>query len=143
MDGKFAKISPFQVDPDKIPQNIHLNDDDFLPAGEDEKASMVEKHKSVSYWKDAWRRFRKNTVSMAALFIFIVCLLFAFLGPKLIPYSYGDQYRSAQKLAPFEYSDDEKTAMSVAGSCDGFYATALQPGSRTARAGDSGHRGGL
>ena len=41
MDGKFAKISPFQVDPDKIPQNIHLNDDDFLPAGEDEKASMV------------------------------------------------------------------------------------------------------
>ena len=132
MDGKFAKISPFQVDPDKIPQNIHLNDDDFLAAGEDEKASMVEKHKSVSYWKDAWRRFRKNTVSMAALFIFIVCLLFAFLGPKLIPYSYGDQYRSAQKLAPFEYSDDEKTAMSVAGSCDGFYATALQPGSRTA-----------
>ncbi len=132
MDGKFAKISPFQVDPDKIPQNIHLNDDDFLTAGEDEKASMVEKHKSVSYWKDAWRRFRKNTVSMAALFIFIVCLLFAFLGPKLIPYSYGDQYRSAQKLAPFEYSDDEKTAMSVAGSCDGFYATALQPGSRTA-----------
>ena len=68
MDGKFAKISPFQVDPDKIPQNIHLNDDDFLAAGEDEKASMVEKHKSVSYWKDAWRRFRKNTVSMAACF---------------------------------------------------------------------------
>ena len=132
MDGKFAKISPFQVDPDKIPQNIHLNDDDFLAAGEDEKASMVEKHKSVSYWKDAWRRFRKNTVSMVALAIFILCLLFAFLGPKLIPYSYGDQYRSAQKLGPFKYSENELTALSIADSCDGFYATALQPGSMTA-----------
>ena len=38
MDGKFAKISPFQVDPDKIPQNFDLNDEDFLPAEEAEKA---------------------------------------------------------------------------------------------------------
>ncbi len=130
MDGKYAKLSPFQVDPDRIPQDLTAAD--FLPAGNDEKASMVEKHKSVSYWKDAWRRFRANTVSMAALGIFLICLLFAFLGPKLIPYSYGDQYRSAQKLAPFEYSKSEQTVRSVAGLCDGFYATALQPGSMTA-----------
>ena len=45
MDGKFAKISPFQVDPDKIPQNLNLSAEDFLPAEEAEKASMVEKHK--------------------------------------------------------------------------------------------------
>ena len=132
MDGKFAKISPFQVDPDKILKTFQLTDEDFQPAGDAEKASMVEKHKSVSYWKDAWRRFRANTVSMVALGIFIICLLFAFLGPRLIPYSYGDQYRSAQKLGPFEYSKNEETVRSVAGSCDGFYATALQPGSMTA-----------
>ena len=42
MDGKFAKISPFQVDPDKIPQNFDLNEEDFLPAEEAEKASMVD-----------------------------------------------------------------------------------------------------
>ncbi|MBQ9664684.1 MAG: ABC transporter permease [Oscillospiraceae bacterium] len=93
---------------------------------------MVEKHKSVSYWKDAWRRFRANTVSMVALGIFIVCLFFAFLGPRLIPYSYGDQYRSAQKLGPMEYSKGEQTILSIADDCDGFYATALQPGSLTA-----------
>ena len=132
MDGKFAKISPFQVDPDKIPQYFDLNEEDFLPAEEAEKASMVEKHKSVSYWKDAWRRFRKNTVSMVALAIFLVCLLFAFLGPKLIPYSYGDQYRSSQKLGPMEYSENEQTALSIADSCDGFFATSLQPGSMNA-----------
>ena len=132
MDGKFAKLSPFQVDPDKIPQTFDLKDGDFELAEDAEKASMVEKHKGVSYWKDAWRRFRKNTVSMVALGIFILCLLFAFVGPKLIPYSYGDQYRASQKLGPFEYSEAEKTAMSIAEDCDGFYATVLQPGSMTA-----------
>lgn len=129
MDGKFAKLSPFQVDPDKIPP---LSAEDFAPAAEEEKAAMVEKHKSVSYWRDAWRRFRANTVSMVALAVFTLCLLFAFLGPKLIPYSYGDQYRSSQKLAPFAYSKGEETIRSISGSCDGFYATALQRGSITA-----------
>ena len=129
MDGKFAKLSPFQVDSDKIPP---LSAEDFAPAAEEEKAAMVEKHKSVSYWRDAWRRFRANTVSMVALAVFTLCLLFAFLGPKLIPYSYGDQYRSSQKLAPFAYSKGEETIRSISGSCDGFYATALQRGSITA-----------
>ena len=129
MEGKFAKLSPFQVDPEKIES---LMAEDFLPAGDSEKAAMVETHKSVSYWRDAWRRFRANTVSMVALGVFIVCLLFAFLGPYLIPYGYGDQFRSSQKLGPFEYSDGEATISSIADGCDGFYATALQPGSLTA-----------
>ena len=129
MDEKFAKISPFHVDPDKIPP---LTEEDFAPAGENEKAAMVELHKSVSYWRDAWRRFKANTVSMVALAIFVLCLLFAFVGPKLIPYSYGEQYRASQKLAPFTYSKGEETIRALAGKNDGFYATALQPGSITA-----------
>ena len=131
MDARFAKISPFHVDPEKIEA---LREEDFLPAADSEKAAMVEKHKSVSYWRDAWRRFRANTVSMVALSVFFLCLLFAFLGPALIPYSYGDQYRSSQKLGPFEYSDGEETIRSIADSCDAFYATALQPGSLTSLA---------
>ena len=129
MDAKFAKISPFQVDPDKIPP---LTAEDFAPAADKEKEAMVEKHKSVSYWRDAWRRFRANTVSMVALGIFILCLLFAFVGPLLIPYGYGDQYRASQKLAPMEYSKGEEKIASIVGNCDAFYATALRPGSITA-----------
>lgn len=130
MDAKFAKISPFHVDPEKI-EALNLTAEDFRPAAENEKAAMVEKHKSVSYWRDAWRRFRANTVSMVALGVFVVCLLFAFVGPTLIPYGYGDQYRSSQKLGPFEYSGGEETVRAVTADCDGFYATALQPGSLT------------
>ena len=131
MSGKFAKLSPFQVDPDPILESFSFEADDFNPADDNEKAAMVEKHKSISYWRDAWRRFRANTVSMVALGIFLICLIFAFIGPKLIPYGYGDQYRSSQKLAPFEYSKGEALIRSIAGTCDGFYATALQPGSIT------------
>ena len=137
MDAKFAKLSPFQVDPDIIAETFQLNPDDFTPANEEEKETMVEKRKSVSYWRDAWRRFRSNVVSMVALFIFLLCLFFAFIGPMLIPYSYDDQYRSSQKLGPMEFSKGEKRIQSLEGTCDGFYATALRPGSLTSiRKGD-------
>ena len=132
MNGKFAKISPFQVDPDRIPDTLSFDPDDFAAASDSEKENMVEKHKSVSYWRDAWRRFRANTVSMVALAIFILVLLFAFVGPSLIPYNYSDQYRSSQKLGPFEYSETEQAIKNVTQGVDGFFATALQPGSMAA-----------
>ncbi len=135
--ANLSSISPFRPDPDKIMEAFGLNESDFSPADESEKESMVEKHKSVSYWRDAWRRFRANTVSMVALGIFALCLLFAFVGPSLIPYGYGDQYRNSQKLGPFEYSKGEERIRSVQDVGDGFYATALQRGSITAlRKGD-------
>lgn len=132
MKQTFAKLSPFQVDPQAIEEAFGLRSGDFDAASLAERESVVEKHKSISYWRDAWRRFRGNTVSMVALFVFILCLLFAFAGPKIIPYNYSDQYRGAQKLAPFEYSADEQAVLRLAKRCDAFFATPLQPGSLTA-----------
>ena len=86
MKKKMAKISPFMVDPAPIEKAFVPQAGDFEQASLEERESVVEKHKSVSYWRDAGRRFRKNTVSMVALFVFILILLFAFLGPRLIPY---------------------------------------------------------
>ena len=131
MKEPFAKISPFHVDPEKILETFDLKDEDFESASSSEKESMVEMHKSISYWQDALRRFRANTVSMVALFVFLLCLLFAFVGPMLIPYDYSNQYRSAQKLGPFEYSKGEQTIRSLSEHVDGFYATGLNPGSLT------------
>ena len=132
MKKNVAKISPFVVDPEPIEQAFLPQEGDFEPASAEEKESVVEKHKSVSYWRDAWRRFRANTVSMVALFVFILILLFAFLGPALIPYDYEQQYRTAQQLAPFEYSAEEQVIRNLADKVDGFYATTMQAGSMTA-----------
>ena len=104
MKQAFEKFSPFQVNPDKVWADYDITDSDFEPATSEEKESMVEIRKSVSYWRDAARRFKKNTVSMVALFVFLVILFFAFAGPKFIPYDYAKQYRGSQKLGPMEYS---------------------------------------
>lgn len=132
MKQAFKTLSPFHVDPDKVWADYDLTDLDFEPATVSEKEDMVEERKSVSYWSDAARRFKRNTVSMVALFVFILMLLFAFLGPALIPYDYAKQYRSSQKLDPFEYSTQEALIKSIEDEVDCMYATALQPGSRTA-----------
>jgi len=132
MKQAYKKFSPFQVDPEKVWADYDINASDFEPATETEKESMVEIRKSVSYWRDAARRFKKNTVSMVALAVFIIVLLFAFLVPSLIPYDYSNQYRSSQKLGPFEYSKQEALIKSLEGQVDCFYATALRPGSATA-----------
>ena len=131
MKQAFKEFSPFQVNPDKVWADYNISASDFEPATEAEKESMVEVRKSVSYWRDAARRFKNNTVSMVALGIFIIVLLFAFLGPSLIPYDYANQYRSSQKLGPFEYSDQEAKIKSIEDKVDCMFATALQPGSST------------
>lgn len=132
MKEVFAKYSPFQVDPKELEEAFGLDENSFDSANESEKESMVEMHKSISYWADAWRRFRANHVSMVALGVFIVCMLFAFAGPKFVPYNYADQLRNAQKLGPMEYSKQEQQIKLIEGKCKAFYATALRPGSITA-----------
>ena len=132
MKQAFEKFSPFQVNPDKVWADYNLNNSDFEPATDTEKESMVEVRKSVSYWRDAARRFKRNTVSMVALVVFIIMLIFAFAGPSFIPYNYANQYRSAQKLDPFKYSKKEELVKSIESEVDCMFATALRPGSSTA-----------
>ena len=43
---------------------LKLNPDDFLPATDEEKESLVVMRDSVSFWKDGFRRLRKNKVEI-------------------------------------------------------------------------------
>ena len=79
MKQAFKEFSPFQVDPDAVWADYDITESDFEPATDSEKENMVEIRKSVSYWRDAARRFKRNTVSMVALVVFIIILFFAFL----------------------------------------------------------------
>ena len=59
------------------PWSLHLNEEAFdfgslpsgafEPAGQEEKAGFIPDRPPTSYWKDAWRRFRRNAVAMVAL----------------------------------------------------------------------------
>ena len=122
----------FHSNVDLVDQMQRLNEADFAPATEAEKESMVEEHKSVSYWKDAWRRFRSNRVSMISLFVFLLILLFAFVGPFFIDYSYEEQFRDSAKLFPFEKTPTQAAAEAfLADGADAVLATNMLSGSQT------------
>jgi oligopeptide transport system permease protein len=87
---------------------LKLNPDDFLPATDEEKESLVVMRESVSFWKDGLRRLRKNKVAMVSLFIIILIMIFAFIVPSFYPYSYKTQIKGANNLAPMQYSASEQ-----------------------------------
>lgn len=81
---------------------LELNDltaADFAPATSGEKEDFIQQRKSISYWADAWRRLRKNVVAMVALGVIVLLVLFAFVGPMLVPYGY-DQFNAGAEPLP-------------------------------------------
>ena len=89
----------------KNPLSFQLNVDDFLPATEAERQSLNQLRPSVSFWKDAMRRLRKNKVAMVSLFVII---LLAFVVPTFYPYRYEEQIKGALYLKPMTFSPDEQ-----------------------------------
>jgi oligopeptide transport system permease protein len=79
----------------------------FEEASAEEKLSFIPQHKSVSYWRDAWRRLKKNYVAMASAWVIIFLIFFAYAGPLFIPYHYDEQIRGSSNLAPLEYAETE------------------------------------
>ncbi len=86
---------------------MKLNPDDFLPATNEEKESLVVMRESVSFWRDGFRRLRKNKVAMVSLVVIILIMILSFIVPSFYPYSYKTQIKGANNLAPMQYSADE------------------------------------
>ncbi len=55
---------------------------------------------SLTYWKDAWRRLKKNKLAMVGLIGVILIVLFGVIGPYLTGISYSDQYNDYKNLPP-------------------------------------------
>ena len=108
------KAKPFgslRPDVDDILAWNELPQDAFEPASSEEKSSFIQDRESVSYWKDAWRRLRRNKVAMVAMVVVILIGLFAFVGPMIVPYSYDQVIPGANNLPPWHYSLEDQAAM--------------------------------
>lgn len=92
----------------KIFPSLQLNPDDFAPATLDEKQSLVIMRESVNFWKDGFRRLRKNKIAMISLIFVIIIMIFAYVMPSFWPYSYEQQIKTSENLAPFEYGSAEQ-----------------------------------
>lgn len=116
MTIKKAKFGSLQPDIENL---LDLTPEDFAPATQEQKEGFIPDRESTSYWKDAWRRLRQNKVSMAALAVIILLILFAFIGPMLVPYGYDQFNRGAENLYPWHYSlEDQAILDGVLGSDD-------------------------
>ncbi|NMA34278.1 MAG: ABC transporter permease [Clostridiaceae bacterium] len=96
---------------EKNPLSLQLDVSDFLPADSEEKQSLVVMRKSVSFWRDGMRRFKRNKIAMVSFAVIIIIMIFAFIGPVIYPYSYEQQIRGSENLAPMEYSEQELELM--------------------------------
>lgn len=106
----FGSLRP---DVDDILDWNNLPQDAFEPASSAEKESFIQDRESVSYWKDAWRRLRRNRVAMVAMVIVILIGLFAFVGPLIVPYTYDQVIPGANNIHPWHYSLEDQAAINA------------------------------
>ena len=92
----------------KFPVSFQLKADDFLPATDSEKQSLIVMRESVGLWKDSLRRLVKNKVAMVSLVVIVIIMFFSFIVPSFYPYSYEQQQKGAENMRPMTYSQAEQ-----------------------------------
>lgn len=72
----------------------------FTFVGENETEAEQMYTPSISYWKDAWRRLKKNKVAMASLLFIVLLTVLAIIAPMVSPYSHSDVDFAAMNAGP-------------------------------------------
>jgi len=81
-------------------QNNVIDKSKFTMLPKTESKGEVIVRPSQSYWKDAWRRLRKNHLAMAGLIILVVLSLLAIFAPMFSQYTYDKQQLTLTNVAP-------------------------------------------
>jgi oligopeptide transport system permease protein len=72
----------------------------FTPATEHQREHHEKQRASISYWHDAWIRFRKNRVALTASAFLLILILIALFGPLLSGYTYYGIHLAEKNLPP-------------------------------------------
>ena len=108
MADKKKTFASLQPNIDDILAWNELPETSFEPASVTEKENFIQDRKSVSYWADAWRRLKKNTVAMVAMVIVFLIAIFAFIGPMFVPYTYKQIIKGSESLDPWHISYEDQ-----------------------------------
>ena len=82
--------------------NYTTTDGDFKYIGPDLKKSEDINKPSTTYWKDSWRRFKKNKAALSFLILLGVYLFFGLFGSFLSKYNYYEQHTQEIFLSPIK-----------------------------------------
>jgi len=81
--------------------DIIASDELFAPLPDSERpGSDSIARPSVSYWKDAWARFRRDRLAIGALAVLAAITVAAIVLPMVTPYEYDGQDLAAQNTPP-------------------------------------------
>lgn len=76
-----------------------LAPEDFAPVTGPRENETIQRE-SLSAWRDAWRRLRKNKMAMAALVVMLLLGLMAVIGPYLSGYDYYTNDLDSTNMKP-------------------------------------------
>ena len=62
----------------------------FITVGKNSEKMESITRPNLTYWKDAWRRIKKNKVAFSGLIILIIYVVLAIFGPIISQYGYND-----------------------------------------------------
>ncbi len=84
-------------------KKLGISPQELAPATAEEKAMNDQMRPSVSYWKDAMRRFKRNKLAMVMLALLIIIILAAIFGPIISPYTYKGQSADVRQGPSFAH----------------------------------------
>lgn len=84
-------------------KKLGISPQELAPATAEEKAMNDQMRPSVSYWKDAMRRFKRNRLAMVMLALLIIIILAAIFGPIISPYTYKGQSADVRQGPSFAH----------------------------------------
>ena len=79
---------------------MQLNAEDFIHVGMSVDESETLAGKPMTYLQDAWRRFRKNKVALAAAILLLLIVIFTIFVPVFSPYDFSEQYMLNRNQSP-------------------------------------------
>lgn len=85
-------------------ENIKISSEQWAKVPAEKLQKEVINRPSLTYWQDAWRRLKKNYLSMAGLVAIIILTVLALFGPMVSQFEYSDQDLKMSNLpAKLEY----------------------------------------
>ena len=101
--------------PKKSPLSFQIDLKKFEKATDEEKRQQDVMSESTSFWKDGFRKLRRNPLAMGSLIVLILIIGMILIVPHVVPYSYsqiitvnGRRDKTASNMAPFQYSQLEQ-----------------------------------
>ncbi len=72
----------------------------FQPLNEEQKERNLMVRPSLTYWQDAWQRFRRHKPALIAMLVLLLIFLGAIFIPAISRYDYDQQIRTARNQFP-------------------------------------------